>query len=110
MIINKNDLYVLFVISNKMLEDMMETVKDILGDYPGYRGINTKEFLKREYNPVLITSVQCCNMGGEYLRNFFIHNGEMYWFVSNLDFFENLNYDSVQFEKFWWKRTNRSTQ
>ena len=81
-------------------------VKEHLGEF--YDGptqisnISFPEFIQ----PKEICSIQDCNMAGSYLRNYYVVNDKLFWFISNLDYFDNTSYNSVMIEDFVWKHTN----
>ena len=52
-----------------------------------------------------ICSIQDCNMAGIYYINFFLtENNNISSFISEIDYFDNFNYDSILMEEFIWVR------
>ena len=81
-------------------------IHEILGYYPG--GYHYSQDFHRKKAETIVT-IQDCNMGGSYFRNYYILNEEeLCCFKSNTDFFENKNYTEEKLEKFMWKRELKS--
>lgn len=66
--------------------------------------INPKSFIGEYKNIVTeICSIQDCNMGGSYYRNYFISDGKLYNFISSTDFFNSNEYNKTVIEKYIYK-------
>lgn len=85
---------------------MMDTVINVLGKYSGYESTHRKFFPM--FNPEVVCTIQDCNIGGSYFRNFFVHDDRIHWFTSGTDFFDNKDYNEKQISKYVWKRTLKS--
>ena len=82
----------------------IDTVKEVLGAKGhGYHQLSPIE--TEDYLPLEICSIQDCNMAGEYLRNFFIQDGRLMWFISNTNYFDLRPYGSEKIRDYIWKRT-----
>lgn len=83
-------------------KDIMKLVHKILGECKGYNIVIKKDF--NQHNPKIICTIQECNMGGEYFRNFYQVNGELKCFISNINFLNlNKNYEITELQQFVWK-------
>ena len=85
--------------NNKMDKELIEKICDEFG-YP------IKVDLRRTFKMVTgrktvlpdndILSIQECNMGGEYLRCFYVQDDEIYYFIESTNFLKDRNYISSE--------------
>ncbi len=79
-----------------------DLTSEILGVSTGYE--HGHEIIFARHKPEILCTVQDCNGGGSYFRNFYINDGTLHWFVTKTDFFQDKNYTDVKVGKFVWKR------
>lgn len=60
-----------------------------------------------KHNPTLICSIQDCNIGGSYLRNFYVKDGILHWNTTPVNYFDNDLYENEQLDKYIWMRIKR---
>ena len=79
----------------KILDTFVRKKADYMEEFSMISSINADNI----NNHVL--TIQECNMGGEYLRCFYVRNSNIYYFVvSDINFFKNMNYTSSEIEEY----------
>ena len=84
------------------MSKLLKIVREVLGDFKQYN-IGSQS----EVEPDVICSIQYCNEGGEYLRNFYIMHGELYSFISKTRYFDRNYYNVERISEYVWKYTRK---